>query len=208
MKSKKISTDKAQIDEILSRGVSEVIDKKNLEEKLLLGGELRVKLGIDPTSPNIHLGRAVVLLKLRDFQELGHKIIFLIGDFTGTIGDTSDKDSERPMLSAGQVRDLDAAGVDIGSHGHRHVALDEIPFAEAVREIETSRDTLEEIVGHRVVTFAYPYGYHTGRIKRYLETTGFESACAVKQAISHPNDDRFALARAIVNSDITIEGLD
>jgi len=104
MKSKKISTDKATIDEILSRGVSEVIDKKNLEEKLLSGGELRVKLGIDPTSPNIHLGRAVVLLKLRDFQELGHKIIFLIGDFTGTIGDTSDKDSERPMLSAEAVK--------------------------------------------------------------------------------------------------------
>ncbi|HEX7497136.1 MAG TPA: polysaccharide deacetylase family protein [Candidatus Limnocylindrales bacterium] len=132
---------------------------------------------------------------------------------TGQIGGKSrwlapQGEGERPMLSAGQVRDLDAAGVDIGSHGHWHVALDEIPFAEAVREIDTSRATLEEIVGHRVVTFAYPYGYHTGRIKRYLETTGFESACAVKQALSHPNDDRFALARAIVNSDATIEVLD
>ena len=88
-----------QIDEILSRGVAEVIDKENLKKKLLSGEKLRVKLGIDPTSPNIHLGRAVTLLKLKDLQDLGHQIIFIIGDFTGVIGDTSDKESERPMLA-------------------------------------------------------------------------------------------------------------
>ena len=92
------------IDEILSRGVAEVIDKNDLEKRLKSGEKLRVKLGIDPTSPDIHLGRAVVLLKLRDFQNLGHKIVFIIGDFTGTIGDTSDKDSERPMLSSEIVK--------------------------------------------------------------------------------------------------------
>jgi tyrosyl-tRNA synthetase len=58
-----------------------------------------VKLGIDPTSPNIHLGRSIPLLKLRDFEELGHQIVFIVGDFTGVIGDTSDKESERPMLT-------------------------------------------------------------------------------------------------------------
>lgn len=88
-----------KIEELLSRGVEEIIDKSNLENKLKSGKQLRVKLGIDPTSPNIHLGRSIPLLKLRDFQELGHKIIFIIGDFTGLIGDSSDKDSERPMLS-------------------------------------------------------------------------------------------------------------
>lgn len=88
-----------QIDEILTRGVSEVIDRANLKKKLLSGEKLRVKLGIDPTSPNIHLGRAVTLLKLRDLQQLGHQIVFIIGDFTGQIGDTSDKESERPMLA-------------------------------------------------------------------------------------------------------------
>jgi len=87
-----------QIDEILTRGVSEVIDIANLRKKLLSGKKLRVKLGIDPTSPNLHIGRAVTLLKLKDLQDLGHKIIFIIGDFTGVIGDTSDKESERPML--------------------------------------------------------------------------------------------------------------
>jgi peptidoglycan/xylan/chitin deacetylase (PgdA/CDA1 family) len=117
-------------------------------------------------------------------------------------------EGDRPMLSPSQVRDLDEAGVDLGAHGHRHVALDEMPFSEAIHEIDTSRVALEEIVGHPVVTFAYPYGYHTGSIKRYLKTSGFESACAVKQALSYPGDDRFALARAIVGSDMPMSGLD
>lgn len=94
-----------KIDEILSRGVNEVIDKDNLSKKLLSGEKLRIKFGIDPTSPNIHLGRAVPLLKLRDLQQLGHQIVFLIGDFTGVIGDTSDKESERPMLDEKTVEE-------------------------------------------------------------------------------------------------------
>ncbi len=93
-----------QIDEILSRGVAEVIDREHLKKRLLEGKPLRIKLGIDPTSPNLHLGRAVPLLKLRDFQNLGHKVVFIVGDFTGQIGDTSDKDSERPMLSEDLVK--------------------------------------------------------------------------------------------------------
>ncbi len=99
-----IKTDKKAIEEILTRGVSEVIDKGNLEKLLLSGKQLRIKLGIDPTSPNLHLGRAVVLLKLRQFQDLGHKIVFIVGDFTGVIGDTSDKESERKMLTEDEIR--------------------------------------------------------------------------------------------------------
>ncbi|OGF51738.1 tyrosine--tRNA ligase [Candidatus Giovannonibacteria bacterium RIFCSPLOWO2_02_FULL_43_11b] len=89
---------------ILEKNVDEVIDRASLEEKLISGKKLRVKLGIDPTSPNIHIGRAVVLRKLRDFQKLGHTVIFIVGDFTGLIGDTSDKESERPMLTEKQVK--------------------------------------------------------------------------------------------------------
>jgi len=94
-----------QINELLTRGVEEVIDRKDLESKLHSGKPLRVKLGIDPTSPNIHLGRSIPLLKLRDFQNLGHQIVFIIGDFTGTIGDTSDKNSERPMLDEAVIKE-------------------------------------------------------------------------------------------------------
>lgn len=87
------------ITNLLTRGVAEVIPLDKLRAKLLEGKPLRVKFGIDPTSPNIHLGRATALWKLREFQDLGHTIVFIIGDFTGVIGDTSDKESERPMLT-------------------------------------------------------------------------------------------------------------
>ncbi len=97
------NTDNIKIEELLNRGVEEVIDRRHLESRLKSGEKLRIKLGIDPTSPNIHIGRAGVLWKLREFQELGHKVIFIAGDFTGLIGDTSDKESERPMLTEAQV---------------------------------------------------------------------------------------------------------
>ncbi|MDD4990147.1 MAG: tyrosine--tRNA ligase [Candidatus Pacebacteria bacterium] len=99
-----IDTNPQKIKEILERGVEEVIDKNHLEAALKSGKKLRVKLGIDPTSPNIHIGRTIPLLKLKDFQELGHKIVLIIGDFTGIIGDTSDKDSERPMLTEKEIK--------------------------------------------------------------------------------------------------------
>src|SRR5580700_2991388 len=93
-----------QIQEILNSGVEEVIDKGHLEGLLKSKKKLRIKLGIDPTSPNIHIGRAVVLWKLRAFQELGHRVVFIVGDFTGLIGDASDKDSERPMMTQEQIK--------------------------------------------------------------------------------------------------------
>src|SRR3989344_9116128 len=91
------------IDEILTRAVAEMIEKDHLDEALRTGRKLRVKLGIDPTSPNIHIGRAVLLWKLRAFQDLGHRTVFIVGDSTGLVGDTSDKDSERPMLPEAEV---------------------------------------------------------------------------------------------------------
>lgn len=98
-----IITDQNKIDEILTRGVEEVIEREDLKKKLESGKQLRIKLGIDPTSPNIHIGRSIPLLKLKDFQDLGHQVVFIIGDFTGVIGDTSDKVSERPMLDREKV---------------------------------------------------------------------------------------------------------
>ena len=94
-----------KIDELLTRGVAEVIGGEKLRERLVRGDELCVKLGIDPTSPNLHIGRSVVLLKLRDFQELGCKVVLIVGAVTGQIGDTSDKESERPMLQADIIKE-------------------------------------------------------------------------------------------------------
>lgn len=99
-----VITSPEAIDEVLSRGVDEVIVKDHLRNRMIKGNHLRVKLGIDPTSPNIHLGRSVALLKLRDFQNLGHTPVLIIGDATGIVGDTSDKESERPMLTSAEVK--------------------------------------------------------------------------------------------------------
>lgn len=100
-----MATREQEIDAFLTRGVAEVIGLDHLKKRLLAGETLRVKFGTDPTSPNIHIGRAVVLLKLRDLQRLGCKIILIVGDFTGVIGDTSDKESERPMLSPDAIKE-------------------------------------------------------------------------------------------------------
>lgn len=91
------------IDDALEWAVADAIDVSVLRQRMEQGEKLTVKLGIDPTSPSVHLGRTLPLWRLRAFQELGHSIIFIIGDFTGQVGDTSDKESERPMLSAEQV---------------------------------------------------------------------------------------------------------
>ena len=92
-----------KIEEILTRGVAEVIHTDVLRAKLLARKTLRIKFGIDPTSPNIHLGRAAAIWKLRELQDLGHQIVFIVGDFTAVIGDTSDKDAERQMLTREEV---------------------------------------------------------------------------------------------------------
>ncbi|OGF23574.1 tyrosine--tRNA ligase [Candidatus Falkowbacteria bacterium RIFCSPHIGHO2_02_FULL_42_9] len=92
-------TDENKIDEVLSRGVEEVIVKENLKKRLMSGKKLRIKLGIDPTGSVLHLGHAVVLRKLKDFQDLGHQVIFLIGDFTARIGDPTGRSVSRKPLT-------------------------------------------------------------------------------------------------------------
>ena len=92
------------IDELLTRGVAETIVKENLAKKLESGKKLRIKFGVDPTRPDIHLGHAVVLWKLKALQEDGHTIIFLIGDYTTKIGDPSGRNSTRPILTDDEIK--------------------------------------------------------------------------------------------------------
>jgi len=88
---------------VICRGASEVLREDELLKKIELGRPLRVKAGFDPTAPDLHLGHTVLLNKMRQFQELGHEVLFLIGDFTGMIGDPSGKNATRPSLSAEEV---------------------------------------------------------------------------------------------------------
>ncbi len=101
----KIDTNPEKIEQLLTRGVMEVIEKDHLRQQLLSGKQLRVKLGFDPTGGKIHIGRANILRKLRAFQDLGHKVVFLVGDFTVRIGDPSDKLDKRPTLTDEQIKE-------------------------------------------------------------------------------------------------------
>lgn len=188
------NTDDKKINELLTRGVEEVIDRNELEQKLKSGDKLTIKLGIDPTSPNIHLGRAIPLLKLRDFQQLGHKVVFIIGDFTGIIGDTSDKDSERPMLNeetveqnmrtyieqAGKILNIDECEIRHNSEWLKELKYKEILDQANVFSVNDfiARDNIAKRLreGKRVslreVMYPLMQGYDSVAIKANVELGG------------------------------------
>lgn len=188
--------DEKAIDELLSRGVSEVIVKDVLRKKLLSGEKLRIKLGIDPTSPDLHIGRAVPLLKLRDFQNLGHQIVFIVGDFTAVIGDTSDKEAERPMLAqetieknkesyfeqAGKILDLSKVEMRYNSEWLKPLTYREIGehadlFSVAdfiARENIALRIKAGKRVSLREVLYPLMQGYDSVAIKADVELGGMD----------------------------------
>ena len=90
---------------IIKRGTDEILTESDLKKKLESGKQLIVKAGFDPTAPDLHFGHTVLLNKLRHFQDLGHKVIFLIGDFTGQIGDPSGKNKTRPTLDEKELKE-------------------------------------------------------------------------------------------------------
>ena len=101
-----MNLDKYSLDEafeLISRGTSEIVGASEIKEKLKLGKTLTIKVGFDPTAPDIHLGHTVILRKMKHFQDLGHTVIFLIGDFTGRIGDPSGKSKMRPQLTEDEI---------------------------------------------------------------------------------------------------------
>lgn len=141
----------------IKRGTSDIVPEEGLNAKLKksqeTGRPLRIKLGIDPTAPDIHIGFAVVLRKMRLFQDLGHQVILIVGDFTASIGDPSGKSETRPMLSAEQIRAnaetftnqfwliLDRAKTTVTFNGDW---LGKMTFGDVVRE--TSRVTVARIL--------------------------------------------------------------
>lgn len=100
----KIITDEKQIERVLTRGVEQVLDDKEKFKKLLMSGkQIKLYCGYDPTAPSLHIGNAISIKKLGEFQKLGHKVIFLIGDFTTLIGDPTDKEAVRPKLTREEI---------------------------------------------------------------------------------------------------------
>src|ERR1700742_5359247 len=88
----------------LSRGADEILPETELAARLKEGRPLRIKAGFDPTAPDLHLGHTVLLNKMRQFQQFGHEVIFLIGDFTGRIGDPTGRNATRPALTPEEVQ--------------------------------------------------------------------------------------------------------
>lgn len=142
---------------------------------------------------------AFPLLEKHDFVAT----LFLTTDY---IGKTSrwlaeEGEGERPMLSWEQIRELNHYGVECGAHTRTHPQLDTLSTAQAWGEIVGSKRALEHNLGKPVVSFAYPHGYHSAVTKRLVKQAGFNTACAVKHAMSNQTDDPFALARIIVAAD-------
>lgn len=182
------------IKNLLSRNVEEAIDRKHLEAALLGGKKLRVKLGIDPTSPDLHLGHAVVLGKLREFQDLGCKIVLIIGDFTGRIGDPSGRSEARKPLSeddikrnmkeylaqAGKIINIKKAEVRYNSawlgklKGEEILKLLSLVSAQQLLEREDFSRRFSEHHSIRLHEFLYPImqGYDSVAIKADAEIGG------------------------------------
>jgi peptidoglycan/xylan/chitin deacetylase (PgdA/CDA1 family) len=109
----------------------------------------------------------------------------------------------RQMLTWEQLEELRDGGVEIGAHSQQHTALDVVSVDRAARHLVNSKLELEQRLGVVVNSFAYPFGYHTPALKRLVARAGYTSACAVKNALSHTRDDRFALARFMLTADTT-----
>jgi len=198
----KVITDEKKIDEVLTRGVEDIFIKEDLKKKLLSGKVFRVKFGIDPTGPKIHLGRAVPLRKLRQFQDLGHKVVLIVGDFTATIGDPSDKLEKRPMLTEKQIKenmkyyakqlgliiDLKKTEFKYNSTWLKKLNFKEIAnLAESftVQQMSNRRNFKDRIEKSEEISlreFLYPLmqGYDSVAIKSDIEIGGFDQLFNLK----------------------------
>lgn len=200
----KVNTDEVKIDELLTRGIEDIIVKEDLKKALQSGQMLRVKLGIDPTGPKIHLGRAIPLRKLREFQKLGHQAVLIVGDFTAQVGDASDKTEKRPLLTRAQIDDnlrdyksqiskiLDISKTEFV---YNNDWLSKLTFGEVVslsecfsvqqmlarRNFKDRYETGQEI---SLREFLYPImqGYDSVAVKADVEIGGFDQLFNLKAA--------------------------
>ena len=185
---------KEKIEQLLSRNVEQVLDEGHLRTALLSGKKLRIKLGVDPTGDKIHIGRAVMFWKLREFQELGHKIVLIIGDFTAQVGDPSDKLEKRPFLTTamikknlknylpqiGKIIDLKKTEVHYNSEWLKVLNFQEISeLAEAftVQQMVERRNFKDRWDAHKEISmreFLYPLmqGYDSVAVKADVELGG------------------------------------
>lgn len=116
-------------------------------------------------------------------------------------------EATRPMLTWDQIGQIGEAGIECGGHTHTHPELDTLTPSKAREEIVHCKHLLEQHLGHEVLSFAYPFGYHTASTKQFVKDAGYTSACAVKYEISSEMTDPFALTRLIVTADMSVDEL-
>src|SRR5437763_1144538 len=179
---------------ILKQGAAQIISEEELRAKLALGRPLRVKLGVDPTSPDLHLGHAIILRKLRQFQDLGHEAVLIIGDFTSMIGDPSGRSATRPQLSREQVQTnaetyrvqafkiLDPARTQLVANGEWHskmgfedvIRLNSMVTLQQMLQREDFRNRIDE--GHPINAHEIQYpimqGWDSVMVKADVELGG------------------------------------
>ncbi len=117
-----------------------------------------------------------------------------------------ESETTRLMITWKQLTEISTSGIECGAHSHSHPQLDILPCTAAWDEILQSKRLLEDHLGREIFSFAYPYGYHTARVRQFVREAGYTSACAVKHAMSSKTDDPLSLARLIVSADSTLEG--
>src|SRR5437764_10799708 len=146
----------------LTRNAVDVLPEGGLEAKLALGRPLRVKLGIDVTSPDIHLGRGIPLQRMRAFQDEGHRAVFIVGDYTTRIGDPSGRSSERPILSDEEI--------DANAQSYLEQAM--VVLDRDQTEVRYNGEWLAKLTYAEVVALG-----RTMTVARLLERDDFEKRC-------------------------------
>lgn len=111
----------------------------------------------------------------------------------------------RPMLSWEQLSEINASGIECGAHTHTHPALDMLPPSVVRDEIVRSKELLENHLGQRIASFAYPFGYYNARVRRIVQEAGFASACAIKRALSSLHANPYTLTRLAIKPDTPLE---
>jgi tyrosyl-tRNA synthetase len=189
-----MGTKEEKIEHLLTHNVEDVIDKDHLRKALQSGKKLRVKLGIDPTSPDLHLGHAVILRKLREFQDLGHTAVLIVGDFTGRIGDPTGRTEARKPLTdetvrenmknylaqAGKIIDSKKAEITYNSEWFEKEGVDalvRLAAAATFQQVLRRADFKKRLDADQDITFLellYPLfqGYDSVKVKADVELGG------------------------------------
>ncbi len=142
---------------------------------------------------------ALPVLTAHDFQATLYVVTGYLGETSRWLADVDE--DRRPMLDAGDLNQIEEAGIEIGAHGHSHAMLDLLSPDALSNEVEMSRDLLGAQLGHPVSSFAYPHGYSSPAVRRAVHAAGFVSACAVHDAMSAGLSESFEIPRIIVEHD-------